>query len=134
MGHSLCTSAANSKVKSRPAGGQLLSHLHLLDTASPFVQHPVSACILIGPCSASELVKASAVHEMGGEMPQSWSEVAAEKRAIRAWKLANDYASPADNDALEDLIFSAQDAQDLVKLIENHKISAKNVTLAHIRK
>ncbi|KAG9250767.1 amidase [Emericellopsis atlantica] len=67
-------------------------------------------------------------------MPQSWRKLAAEKRAIRDQKLAKAYKALADDDALEDLIFSARDVQGLVKLLGNHQVSAENVILAHINK
>jgi hypothetical protein len=61
-----------------------------------------------------------------------WSDIVAEKRAIRDAKLAKDYSS---NEVASDpRITSADDLQQLAKLLESREITAEAVILAHIAK
>ncbi|KAL2213784.1 amidase [Sarocladium strictum] len=61
-----------------------------------------------------------------------WSDIVAEKRAIRGAKLAKDYRS---NEVASDpRITSADDVQQLAKLLESREITAEAVILAHIAK
>jgi hypothetical protein len=69
---------------------------------------------------------------MTGRMSRPWTEIVAEKRAIRDAKLAKSFGE--DNAEPDPRIFSAQDAQDLTKLLEAREVTAEAVTLAHIKK
>lgn len=61
-----------------------------------------------------------------------WSDIVAEKRAIRDSRLAKDYGS---NEVASDpRITSTDDVQQLTKLIEAREITAEAITLAHITK
>ncbi|EFQ35744.1 amidase [Colletotrichum graminicola] len=64
-------------------------------------------------------------------MSRPWTEVVAEKRAIRDEKLSKSYGEDAPSDPR---IFAAKDAQDLVKLLEAREITSEAVVIAHIAK
>ncbi|KAF5970655.1 amidase [Fusarium coicis] len=64
-------------------------------------------------------------------MPRPWTDIVAEKRAIRDEKLAKSYGE----DALSDpRIMAAKDIQDLVKLLDARQVTAEAILLAHIAK
>jgi hypothetical protein len=64
-------------------------------------------------------------------MARSWSEIAAEKRAIRDEKLARSYGEQA---TVDPRIIASTDIQDLIKLLETREITTEAIILAHITK
>ncbi|KAH7325544.1 amidase [Stachybotrys elegans] len=64
-------------------------------------------------------------------MPRHWTEVVAEKRAIRDKKLIKSYGEDTPSDPR---ILAAKDIQDLTTLLETREITCEAVVLAHIAK
>ncbi|KAF0645975.1 hypothetical protein FPSE5266_08135 [Fusarium pseudograminearum] len=64
-------------------------------------------------------------------MPRSWTDIVAEKRAIRDEKLTKCYGENVPSDPR---IIAAKDIQALTELLEARKVTAEAVVLAHIAK
>lgn len=64
-------------------------------------------------------------------MARPWTEIVAEKRAIRDQKLAKSYSGDVASDTR---ILGAKDIRDLTKLLEAREITSEAVILAHIAK
>ena len=64
-------------------------------------------------------------------MARLWTDIAAEKRAIRNEKLAKSYGEDAPADPR---ILAAKDIQDLTKLLEAREVTSEAIVLAHISK
>lgn len=67
-------------------------------------------------------------------MPQPWTEVAAEKRAMRDEKLSKVYGYNNEDSGLYHRILAAQDVQELTRMLEAQEVSAEAIVIAHIRK
>jgi hypothetical protein len=64
-------------------------------------------------------------------MARLWTDIVSEKRAIRHQRLAKAYGEDAPSDAR---IFSAKDAQGLIKLLEDREVTSEAIVLAYIAK
>jgi hypothetical protein len=64
-------------------------------------------------------------------MPRPWTDIVAEKRAIRDKKLAKSYGEHVPSDPR---IIAAKDIQGLIKLLDARQVTAEAVVLAHIAK
>ena len=62
-------------------------------------------------------------------MARPWTEIVAEKQAIRDAKLAKSYDEPPTRNPS---IRAAKDIQDLSKLLEKHEVTAEAIVLDHI--
>ena len=91
----------------------------------PFLQTK----ILIESLSASFSFASLQSRYSWWQMARLWTEIVAEKRAIRDEKLAKSYDSDEPSDPR---IFAANNAEDLIKLLKAREITSEAITRAYI--